>query len=80
LLVEGGADLAWQILQDGLMDVLHIFRSDAPAGGKIVALDGLGLGPPTKSVRFDGGCWEIWERQTWEPIAKPSGFAIQRSC
>jgi diaminohydroxyphosphoribosylaminopyrimidine deaminase/5-amino-6-(5-phosphoribosylamino)uracil reductase len=63
LLVEGGATLARQMLQDGLVDVLHIFRSNMPAGGTVVALEGCRLDPPTKFLRFDGGIWEIWERQ-----------------
>jgi diaminohydroxyphosphoribosylaminopyrimidine deaminase/5-amino-6-(5-phosphoribosylamino)uracil reductase len=60
LLVEGGANLASQMLQNNLVDVLHIFRSAKPVGGSIVTLDSSVFGAPANFVRFDGGVWEVW--------------------
>jgi diaminohydroxyphosphoribosylaminopyrimidine deaminase/5-amino-6-(5-phosphoribosylamino)uracil reductase len=63
LLVEGGGTLAAQFLEDGLVDVLHVFRSDRFAGGRTVALDAGVLGPPAKCAGFDGGWWEMMVRE-----------------
>jgi len=62
LLVEGGPTLALQMLQDDLVDVLHIFRGAKPMGGSIVKPDTGKLGLTSKLARFDGGTWEIWNR------------------
>jgi diaminohydroxyphosphoribosylaminopyrimidine deaminase/5-amino-6-(5-phosphoribosylamino)uracil reductase len=59
LLVEGGATLASQLLQNDLVDVLHIFRGAKPVGGSIVKLNAGAFGSPTRFVQFDGGVWEV---------------------
>jgi diaminohydroxyphosphoribosylaminopyrimidine deaminase/5-amino-6-(5-phosphoribosylamino)uracil reductase len=60
LLAEGGPTLATQLLTEGLVDVLHVFRSDRPSGGQAVALDAGELDRYrwTICAGFDGGCWE----------------------
>jgi len=60
LLVEGGATLASQMIQNDLADVLHIFHGTKPAGGSIVKLNVSSFGSPSSLVQFDGGVWEIW--------------------
>jgi len=61
LLVEGGPTLAAQLLKEDLVDVLHIFCSDRPAGGQTVTLDTGKFGSRSICARFDGGCWERLE-------------------
>jgi diaminohydroxyphosphoribosylaminopyrimidine deaminase/5-amino-6-(5-phosphoribosylamino)uracil reductase len=58
LLVEGGPTLAEQLLKEGLVDVLHVFRSDRPIGGRMVELGAQTLGRVIRCARFDGGTWE----------------------
>jgi len=62
LLAEGGPTLARQLLNENLVDVLHIFRSTKPAGGNAVMLDTTRFGKPAMQAGFDGGVWEVWER------------------
>jgi len=62
LLAEGGPTLARQLLDESLVDVLHLFRSAKPAGGEAVLLDTARFGKSATQVGFDGGVWEIWER------------------
>ncbi|MDR1840592.1 MAG: bifunctional diaminohydroxyphosphoribosylaminopyrimidine deaminase/5-amino-6-(5-phosphoribosylamino)uracil reductase RibD [Holophagales bacterium] len=62
LLIEGGPTLASRMLQDDLIDVLHIFRGAKPAGGLAVILDAVKLDSPSKFIRFNGGVWEVWDR------------------
>jgi len=63
LLVEGGATLASRMLQNDLVDVLHIFRSNKPVGGSIVTLNVGSFVSPSSLVQFDGGVWEIWYKK-----------------
>ena len=62
LLAEGGPTLARQLLDEDLVDVLHIFRSAKPAGGCAVMLDTGRLCKSATQAEFSGGVWEIWER------------------
>lgn len=62
LLVEGGPTLAMQLLNDDLVDVVHIFRSTKPVGGSIVALNMDKFRTAPILVDFDGGIWEIWDK------------------
>jgi diaminohydroxyphosphoribosylaminopyrimidine deaminase/5-amino-6-(5-phosphoribosylamino)uracil reductase len=62
LLVEGGRQLAIELLKADFVDVLHIFHSNKSAGGDIVELDSEKFTVPSKSLGFNGGVWEIWER------------------
>jgi diaminohydroxyphosphoribosylaminopyrimidine deaminase/5-amino-6-(5-phosphoribosylamino)uracil reductase len=61
LLAEGGPTLAAQLLAEGLVDILHVFRSDRPVGGQAVALGAAWLGKRTICASFDGGHWERME-------------------
>jgi hypothetical protein len=47
------------MLQNDLVDVLHIFRGNKPASGSIVTLDTGVFGSTVKLVQFDGGVWEV---------------------
>jgi diaminohydroxyphosphoribosylaminopyrimidine deaminase/5-amino-6-(5-phosphoribosylamino)uracil reductase len=62
LLAEGGPTLARQLLDENLVDVLHIFRSAKPAGGESVLLDTARFGKSVAQAEFNGGVWEICER------------------
>jgi hypothetical protein len=51
-----------QLLNDDLVDVVHIFRSTKPVGGSIVALNMDKFRTAPILVDFDGGIWEIWDK------------------
>ena len=65
VLVEGGGKLAASILEQGLVDEFHRFRSDQPAGGQPLELRLEAFAAPLVTQPFPGGTWEILRRDRW---------------
>jgi diaminohydroxyphosphoribosylaminopyrimidine deaminase/5-amino-6-(5-phosphoribosylamino)uracil reductase len=68
VLVEGGGELARQLLIQDLVDEFHRFLSTKPAGGAPLALDLSRLDHVRSRVDYAGGCWQIVERSNWHRL------------